>query len=341
MAVLDTRNDYLLYLDADATESFPVRQNNFNTKVLRSSFGWTQLRLPQALAADRPDVYFSPHHWLPVFSSGFKRVIAIFDLAFLKYPQYFGWKSVLHFRLNTYHSVRRADKIITISHASKKDVIEHYGVSESKISVTHLGYDRIFEAPLDSDRTEAINSKYGIGAEYMFFLGNLHLRKNLPRLIRAYEHVRSDAGIDHKLVITGQKDRLTHQVNEIVSDSKVRDDIILTGYAERSELPYLMGNASLFLFPSLFEGFGIPLLEAMAAGTPIVTSNVTSMPEVAGDAALLVNPLDIAEIAQAIREILTNAGLRASLIEKGKRRLQLFSWEKTARETLDYLSASS
>lgn len=337
IAQLDSKNDYLLFIDSELNNSFPVQKENFQTKTLKSAIAWTQLRLPHALFAHRPDVYFSPHHWLPALTPKCRKVVTIHDLSFLKYPQYFGLKTSLYFKMSTYHAVKAADKIITISHNSKKDLLHHYSVDEKKIKVIHLGCDEIFHFPLDDAQSQKILVKYQIGNKYIFFLGDLHLRKNVDRLIKAFEQVKKKKKTEHKLVITGKKDWLSQQIYNLIGNSKVKDEIILTGYVPREVLPYLMGNAEMFVFPSLFEGFGMPLLEAMAARTPIITSNTTSMPEIAGDAAILVNPQSIDEIANAIEQLLENESLREDLVQKGSHQVKKFSWQKTARETLNLL----
>lgn len=337
MSQLDSQNKYFLYVDTNISNAFPVKKDNFEITVLKSPISWTQLRLPQALFFHHPEIYFSPHHWLPVIAPKCQKVVTIHDLSFLRHPQYFGLRLSTYFKLNTYHAIKRADKIITISYHSKKDILNHYSVHENKIKVIYLGYDKIFNSPLNDAKSEEILSKYDINRRYIFFLGDLHLRKNVPNLIRAFAQIKDKKAIEHKLVITGKKDWLSHQIYDLIKNSKINKEIILTGYVPREELPYLMGNADIFVFPSLFEGFGIPLLEAMAAKTPIITSNTTSMPEIVGDAAILVNPHSIDEIADAICELLENDSLRMELVQKGQRRIKNFSWQKTAQETINFL----
>jgi glycosyltransferase involved in cell wall biosynthesis len=230
-------------------------------------------------------------------------------------------------------SARKASKIIAISENTKKDIIDYFRIDEEKIRVIYLGVDRQFSPQPDTNEVGVL-SKYNLPRGYILSVGTLEPRKNILRLINAYKMVASTGEPVPKLVIVGGQGWRNEDLGKLVRESGLADRVVLVGYVPDEDLPTLYRNAAVFVYPSLYEGFGLPPLEAMACGTPVITSNISSIPEVVGDAAILIDPYNTTEIAQAIASVLNNKELRDRLKMNGLVRSNLFSWDKTARETL-------
>lgn len=277
------------------------------------------------------ELLHSPAFILPLLSFRYKKVITIHDLGFYVYGDKFasGWH-MRHMRFMLPYSIRQADKIIAVSQATKQQIVEIFKIAPEKIVVTYEGVSEKYRLIQDRVEVKKELQKYGINAPYILFVGTMDPRKNLIRLIQAFQNMKIEKK-DLKLVIVGHKGELyTEELNKLIASG----DVIITGYVEKKDMVYLYNGASVFVFPSLYEGFGLPILEAMACGTPVITSKVYSMPEVSGDAALLVDPENIEEIAAAIGRSINDQELREVLIEKGLARAKQFTWAKTAAETL-------
>jgi glycosyltransferase involved in cell wall biosynthesis len=224
------------------------------------------------------------------------------------------------------------DAVITDSQASKTDISKYLGVPSSKVNVIHLGVDGCFH-PVAGELAATVGRSHGLPDRYVLYLGSVEKRKNLSTLLRAYAHLRRLVQVP-KLVIVGAKRHRSAGIEEILQELALVEHVLFPGYVPDEDLPALYSGADLFVFPSLYEGFGLPPLEAMACGTPVVTSNVSSLPEVVGDAAITVTPYDVEALAEAMRRVLTDADLRAELREKGLARAKQFTWERCAQETL-------
>jgi glycosyltransferase involved in cell wall biosynthesis len=225
--------------------------------------------------------------------------------------------------------------------ATKCDLIERYGTEPDKITVVYPGYDEAtFQPVRDEEVIEAVKARYGIAGDYILFVGTLQPRKNLIRLVKAFADCRSPIA-DCRLVIAGKKGWLYQEIFRRVEELGLEKKVVFTGYVPEGDLPALLSGAHLFVFPSLYEGFGLPVLEAMACGTPVVCSNASSLPEVAGDAALMVDPLDVEGLATAMERVLSDEELRAELTERGFKQARKFSWERCARETLAVLERAA
>ena len=247
-----------------------------------------------------------------------KLVITVHDLTPLIFPQYHNWRRRIFFGLFLKHTISISDAIIVDSQSTKKDVATFFSTPENKLNVVHLASNM-------KAKHAQLPSKYGIEGDYLLYVGTVEPRKNLLRLIEAFNQLDQKL----KLVIVG----VSGWDNKAVYKTK-NPNIIFTGYVPEEDLPVFYCNAKLFVYPSLYEGFGFPILEAMNCGCPVITSNVSSMPEVAGDAALLVDPCNVGEIKSAVQRLLSDAKLRKRLIDKGIRQASRFSWEKTANETI-------
>lgn len=337
LAKIDHRNEYFLY----ATEKYHHFYSrfkdvaNFHIKYLRPKN--PLLRIPLALGrrtfSDNLDVLHAQYIAPPLHKG--KLVLTIHDVAFLHFPQSFGWFERCRSKLLVPQNAQRAARILCGSRYSKLDIAKRCGVSETKIEITHYGTS-LSSRPVEThnERKQEVLKKYGIDKKFIFTLSRLNLRKNLKTLIEVYVDLRDREKIDMLLVIGGRKDVFSEEITRYISKAGCRGDIILTGFIEEKDLPFLYNSAEVFVYPSLFEGFGLPPLEAMACGCPVVTSKHSSLPEVVGEAGVLVNPSDSEELLKAIVSVLSDAALRDGLRTKGLERAQQFSWEATARKTL-------
>jgi len=229
-------------------------------------------------------------------------------------------------------TLKTADKIITVSNSTKNDLMNHFNIPKEKIRVIFEAADEKFKS-LNNKETKEVKYKYHLNFPFILYVGGLAVHKNIPALIKAFYKVKKK-GIQHKLVITGTKRWKYKEIFETIDKLDLQNDVVFTGYVSDEDLPALYNAADLFVYPSIYEGFGLPPLEAMACGTPVITSNTSSLPEVVGDAGIMVDPYDVNGLADAMHEVLANEGLRANMIKNGLERAKMFSWEKCARETL-------
>lgn len=258
-------------------------------------------------------------------------VTTIHDMAYKAYPETLSRKTLYMLNLSMDRSCQRADKIVTVSNFSRDEIVKYLDVPSDKIVVVPNGVDfDKFHHNYSSDEIAGTKAKYGITGDYFLYLGTLEPRKNIERLVRAYNLLKKRAGTVPSLVIAGKKGWLYGPIFDVVNSLRLNNDVIFTGYADEMDVPLLMNGAAAFVFPSLYEGFGLPPLEAMACGTPVITSNTASLPEVVGDAALLVDPYSVESIADAMESLLLDPALRAELKDKGLKRASMFTWEKSA-----------
>ena len=265
------------------------------------------------------DLVHCPTVSTPFFcKSKTKLILTVHDLIPLIFPQYHNLRRNIYFRLFLKPALTRADKIIAVSNNTKADLIKYFHLSEAKIKVIHLGVDNKFKPTINKE----ILIKYNLPTDYLLFVGTLEPRKNLERLIQAYNSLH----ITQKLVIVGKKG---WDYKKLLKHKNIQ----FTDYVEEKDLPAIYSQAKLFIYPSLYEGFGLPVLEAMACGCPTITSNLSSLPEVAGDAALLINPYSVQDIARAINKLLNNSQLRLELSRKGLIQSKKFTWKQCAAQT--------
>lgn len=257
-----------------------------------------------------------------------KVITTVHDLTYLRYPETMKKSNYQHLTRGMDYSVKRSDKIVTVSHFSKQEIQKYLKVPEEKISV-------VYNAPSLTERTadyDAVCKKYGIRGDYILFVGTIEPRKNVARLLHAFDLLKGDSKIPHQLVLAGGKGWQDEQIFQTLQGIKCSDDIVFTGYVSAEEKNTLYQNASVFVFPSIYEGFGIPPLEAMTWECPVVCADAASLPEVVGGAAELVDPLDEASIAGGILRILSDQDYASGLIQKGKLRAKEFSWERSAEK---------
>ena len=336
LMLLDKRNDYVLYVtNPDALTNRTDCPPNFNYRLLRPHMPF--IRIPFSLPVDilrHPvDVLHVQYIGPPVCPCNL--VVAIHDLASLHLPAYYPWRERLLNRFLIPLTARKAARILTISEYSKNDIVSTLRVPSDKVIVTYLGVDPETFHPISKrQQIDNVLHCYGIGTPYILYVGNVEPRKNLHRLIEAFALLRRKGSINHRLVIVGQRARLSSKVLDAIGRVGLTEGVIFTGYVSIEHLPMLYSAADVFVYPSIFEGFGLPPLEAMACGTPVIVSSTSSLPEVVGDAGLKVNPIDVSAIADAIYKVVLDSDLRQEMSEKGLQQAQRFSWEETARGTL-------
>jgi len=290
-----------------------------------------QWSVPGILRRARARLYHSPYYLMP-YLPGVPSLVTCYDLIPLVYPEYFTATQRLMYRLAHILALRTARVILAISQATKSDLVRAFHVDPQRVHVTPLAADAAF-APRSAAQIAAARSKYALPEQYVLYLGINKPHKNLARLVEAWRLSNINFQISNiKLVIAGQWDERYPEARQLAEETGL-DQVVFAGPVEEANLPALYSGATLFVFPSLYEGFGLPVLEAMACGTPVVCSNTSSLPEVAGDAALQVNPLDVDALAEAIGHALMNDELRRNLREKGLAQAARFSWEQTAQKT--------
>jgi glycosyltransferase involved in cell wall biosynthesis len=331
MAALRPEGEFLLYVDRETglPDGLPP---NFEPVLLTAPVRWlwTPWSLPWDLrrrAAGLLHVQYiiPPAAPCPIITT-------IHDISFRRHPEWFPLKHRALLNLLIPLAAQNAAHVITGSEFTRADLIDAYDLPPEKVTVTPYAADPIYR-PIDPEEARrAVKQRFGLRGPFVLAVGVLQPRKNLPRLIRAFARVARD--VPHTLALVGKPGWAHEELQQAAAASGLGSRLQFTGYVPDADLPFLYNAAALFVYPSLYEGFGIPPLEAMACGTPVVTSNVTSLPEVVGDAALTVDPTDEAALADAIRQALTDEPLRAQLRTAGLARAAAFSWERTAAETL-------
>jgi len=292
-----------------------------------------QWSLPLELRGLRLDVLHSPD-FIPPFHRKCKSVITVHDLAFLLYPHFLTKESARYYG-QIDQAVRRTNHIIAVSEATRRDIVERLGAPENKITVIHEAANPIFQ-PMDREQAlRCTQERYPVPDDFILFVSTIEPRKNVQTLLRAYRQFLDDYKQQVKLVFAGSRGWLFEDVFALVQELELEDHCAFLGRVSSEDLLCLYNAAQMLVQPSYYEGFGLPPLEAMACGTPVIVSNVSSLPEVVGDAGFLVDPNDVDEITVALWRLLTDEQLRQKLIDKGLRRAKTFSWDKAAEQTLE------
>lgn len=300
---------------------------------LNSANNWARLLLglPRVCRQIKADVLHVTYN-APLVSPC-RTVVTVHDVSFRLFPKFFSLRDRLLFVTVFRWSLHKASAVITVSYAARNDILRFYPFLSGKVFVTYEAASDYFAPVCENDKVEVVLSQYGICRPFILAVGNLQPRKNLGRLIEAYRLLSRVMENPPALVLVGKPgygySNLIAQCNDLRSSGQ----LIMTGYVPLDDLRVLYSAASLFVYPSLYEGFGLPVLEAMACGTPVVTSNISALPEIADDAAILVDPTDVRDIARAMEAVLSNEALAKELSKRGLRRAREFSWERTARET--------
>jgi glycosyltransferase involved in cell wall biosynthesis len=299
------------------------------------------LFIPRGLRAQRIDIFHGLDHiGVPPFAKVGRYVATIHDMIPLLWPQWVTRKHRLVVTAAYYRLRHLVDIVITPSEATKADVVRHLQMDPQRIAVIPWGCDERFHPGGNPEHFAAVQQRYRLPAQYLLFVGTLEPRKNLTALLHAYAMLRAEGcGKDLKLVVAGRTGWLYADIFDTVKTLALDEDVIFTGFVDDEDIPDLYRGAQLFVFPSLYEGFGLPILEAMASGVPVVTSATASMPEVAGDAAILVDPHDPEAIAEGMARVLTEDRLRQAMIQKGLARARCFTWDTVAQNTLKLYAA--
>jgi glycosyltransferase involved in cell wall biosynthesis len=297
---------------------------------------WTHVRLSWEMLTRPPRTLFVPSHVVPLWHPR-RTVVTIHDLGYLPYPQAHTRLSRLYLHLSTWFSARAARRVIAISEATKRDLIKHYRIKPGKIEVVYHGHDPIFAPVTDAAKIEQTLAKYGIHEPYCIHVGTLQPRKNLGVLVEAWAMLRERMDDPPMLLLAGKRGWLYESLLSSVQERNLGDLIKFADYVERDDLPALYSGALAMTFPSLYEGFGLPPLEAMSCGTPVLASTASSVPEVVGDAGILLDPNDAHSWASAVERVRQDTPLRAELSRKGVERAAQFTWERCARQTFDVL----
>ena len=334
---IDSQNDYVLYFDTPPSDKLTAELSagKATSVVLPfppSPVPWVTFALPMHLQFSRfrPNLLFMPVHYIPPVCPS-KLIFTAFDAVFDHFGTISRWAHTVLLRI----AINRSRQILAISHATQNDLIKHFRGDPNKITVTPLGYDpAVFHNCYTTIDRQEVLAKYNLDADYILYCGTLQPRKNVVRLVEAFSLLNRQIGFPQRLVLVGKQGWGFREIYRRVQELELEDRVVFTGYVPSQDLALLMNSTSLFVFPSLYEGFGIPLLEAMACGAPIVTSNISSMPEVVGDAGILIDPCNVQELADAMGQILGNPNLALIMKEKGIARAKLFSWRKTAEQTL-------
>ena len=337
---LDRHADFRLFVSGATAASLPqLKMSNVNWRATRVSPRWLAriwhragLPLPIETFVGAIDLYHATDFVLPPTLPRTRTLLTVHDLSFERVPSSADPSLLRYLKSAVPKSVRRADHILADSQATKDDLMLLYDTPDEKISVLYCGVDERFAPISDSAAADRVLKGYGLlGAEYVLSVGTLQPRKNYPRVIRALRLLR-DRGIDLHYAIVGGKGWLLDEIDASIAENRMRDRVHLLGFVEDEHLPVLYGSAQALVTASLYEGFGLPLLEAMACGTPVITSNLSSLPEVVGDTGIQVDPGDVAAIEEAIARVVSDSELRADLIQRGYQRAKSFTWERSARQ---------
>jgi glycosyltransferase involved in cell wall biosynthesis len=332
---LDTESEYFFLCRPEDREQLsilspkaqPVCTNASNYSISE------HIRIPLRLRRLRVDLFHSPHYVLPFFTPC-RSLVTVHDVIHLLFPQYLPSRAAAHYaRHMIKRAVDKAELILTVSAASKRDLLTFFDLKPEKILVIPNGIDSSITEELSVEELGRVRERFQIFGRTILFAGNIKPHKNVERLIAAFAKVRENPDFsDLTLIVVGDEISKYPSLRRAVARHQVRANVRFFGFVPELTLVALYKTADVFVFPSLYEGFGLPPLEAMANGTPVVTSNISSLPEVVGDAALTVDPYNIDDIAVAVRRILSEPELRARLIDRGRRRARRFSWERSVAQ---------
>jgi glycosyltransferase involved in cell wall biosynthesis len=336
-----SRDDlHIFCLSQQAADAFDIQPANGESasiqfEVLRPASRLISIPFSLPPAIKRSGVDLVHATFVPPLRCSVPLLVSVHDICVHTHPELY--PATIRWRLNTllYNRLHRFDHILCPTMTTKDLMIEHFRVPEDRVSVCPYAVDEHFR-PVAGDELEGILSGHGITQPYLLFAGNLRVgNKNLIRLLEAYHKFQSLCGNEAKLVLTGRRSWQSKELDSAIDKLELRDSIIETGWLPPEHVPALYSGATMLLFPTLCEGFGLPALESMACGTPVLTSNVSCLPEVTGGAALLVDPLNVDDIADGIAQLYRDTGLQADLRQKGLEWVKQFSWQRTAKETRD------
>jgi len=331
---LDRDTEYVVLCRPDDIDSGDVLGRNFRM-VPETAAPYSvgeQFKIPIALARERVRLVHEPHYVLPPLLQC-RSVVTIHDCIHLMFPEYLPNRLAYYYAKGSmWTASKKADRILTVSEASKRDILRFFNVRPEKVVVIYNAIDERFLAPANAERMDLVRQRYQLDHPFVLYVGNIKPHKNIERLIAAFGRARGQCHDDLKLIIIGDEISKYPGLRQTVHKHKLDKHVRFLGFQPMETLAAFYRLARAFVFPSLYEGFGLPPLEAMACGAPVVTSNVSSLPEVAGGAALLVDPYDEESIASGMIRAVTDEALRADLIDKGKQRARTFSWKQSVKK---------
>ena len=337
---LDTDNEYTIFTPNVPLSDLPQERKGWKYIAGKPGPFWTIWQLPGLIKNEKMQLFFSPTHYIPWFTA-LPRLAAFMDLSYLRYPEMFRPKDLLQLKYMGLFAMKRARKIFTISEFSKKEIVRYYKYPEADIVVTYPGISSNLKSPFGSAQGRQISNpntkmKELVKNKFILFVGTIQPRKNIIRLIAAFEMLNKEI----QLILVGKKGWLYGPILDRIKSSPKKNMIKFMDYVSAAELTRLYEQTTCLVLPSLYEGFGLPVLEAMNYGCPVVVSNSSSLPEVAGDAGIYVDPLNSDDIARGMTEALQlNPNERRNLVNKGKAQAKKFSWEKCAQKTIETFNA--
>lgn len=326
---------FQIFLKENPLPDLPKETANFKYIIFGPKKFWTQFALPIKLTfGEKPNVFFSPAHYGPRYSK-VPFVVTIHDLSYLHFPELFRKEDLLQLTNWSKYSIEKAAHILVPSQSTKNDIIKNYDIKQEKITVTYEGYNKTLFKPSAKTVIKKVKDKYKIVGEYIIFVGTLQPRKNIEKLIDAFSQIKNSK---LNLVIVGKKGWLYDSILQKSKELKIGNRVTFTDFVPSDDLPALISGAEVYVNPSLWEGFGIPVIEAQACGVPVAVSNTSSLPEIVGNSGLLVDPESTESISAGIKKVITDEKLRQDLIKRGLANAKRFSWESCANQTVAVLA---
>lgn len=337
---IDKDNNYFLFSQKRLPERLRYKFSVYKNYHLIESNNpitqlWLQSVIPYLLKKYQIDIFHSSNS--TNFIGNVKRIVTIHDVIYKRYPQYFTKKTIVNLQIALWMVRKKAHHVIANSEATRNDIIKFLKIPESKIKVIYLGVDDNFKIIKNEDLLNRIGKKYGLIKKFILSIGTLEPRKNILTILRAF--YKTKARNDYKLVLVGKRGWFFKEIFRLINQLKMEQDVKYLGYIDDVELPLILNLASLFVYIPFFEGFGLPVLEVMKCGVPVITSNVSSIPEIINGAGILVSPTNIDELAQKIDLVLEDKKLQQNMISKGLKQVQKYSWEKAANETMELFNS--
>ena len=340
LAKIDSGNRYFLYTPEKLKGKLADLPDNFQEKILSwpPKYLWTILRMSYEMKKNPPEQLFVPAHIIP-FISPKKTITTIHDIGFRRSPELYSQLELKYHNFGLKQAIKKASEIITISEFSKKEMIELCNIDPARIKVIYLGFDGgEYRVIKDKNRLDKVREKYELPAKYILFVGRINFKKNVLNLVKAFRQISKHSELKgYKLVLVGEPETGYEEIAKEIKRQGFNNKIMELGWISLKDLVCIMNMAEIFAFPSKYEGFGIPPLEAMSCNVPVAAANSGPIPEVVGKAALLFNPDSIQDIARKLLDLVKNKKLRDSLISLGKERVKKFSWSKCAKETLEVI----
>jgi glycosyltransferase involved in cell wall biosynthesis len=327
---------FRVYVRGGDRDALPELPDNF-TVVEEESPGYSVAELTRfawRLLRERLDLYHATHYVIPPLARA-RAVVTIHDIIHVLYPQFLPNRAaLLYARVMIRRALRRADRIITVSYNSKRDLVDYFGIPPARIDVIYNGVAAPFRTDIPRSERDRVAAKYGLSRPYLLFLGGEKPHKNVRNVIRAFAEARRERALPHALVLAGPMPSNRSRVDALIDALELGTRVVRTGIVPDEDLPGLFAGADAFLYPTLYEGFGLPVIEAMACGVPVLTSSTSALQEIAGGYAYLVDPMDVDSIARGIVDLATDSARRAEFAALGARRALEFSWDRAAEQTL-------